>query len=84
MIVRSAMTLAVALLAAGVNVVQADDAAPAPLNPPAGYVVAATAKAKELFDYLIYYNNHRPHQALAGQTPKAFAETKTTAIQSAN
>ncbi len=40
--------------------------------------------AKELFDYLIYYNNHRPHQALAGQTPKAFAETKTTAIQSAN
>ncbi|SFJ57829.1 Integrase core domain-containing protein, partial [Bradyrhizobium sp. cf659] len=40
--------------------------------------------AKELFEYLLYYNNHRPHQALAGQTPKAFAATKTTAIQSAN
>ena len=40
--------------------------------------------ANELFEYLIYYNNHRPHQALAGQTPKAFAATKTTAIQSAN
>ena len=40
--------------------------------------------AKELFEYLVYYNNHRPHQALAGQTPKAFATTKTTAIQSAN
>jgi len=40
--------------------------------------------ANELFDYLVYYNNHRPHQALAGKTPKAFAETKTTAIQSAN
>ena len=32
----------------------------------------------------LLYNNHRPHQALAGQTPKAFAATKTTAIQSAN
>ncbi|WP_442895428.1 IS3 family transposase [Bradyrhizobium sp. AZCC 1678] len=40
--------------------------------------------ANELFEYLIYYNNHRPHQALAGQTPKAFAATKATAIQSAN
>jgi transposase InsO family protein len=40
--------------------------------------------ANELFEYLVYYNNHRPHQALAGQTPKAFAATKTTAIQSAN
>ena len=38
----------------------------------------------ELFAYVVYYNNHRPHQALAGQTPKTFAETKTTAIQSAN
>jgi transposase InsO family protein len=40
--------------------------------------------ANELFEYLIYYNNLRPHQALTGQTPKAFAATKTTAIQSAN
>jgi transposase InsO family protein len=40
--------------------------------------------ANELFEYLIYYNNHRPHQALAGQTPKAFAATKPPAIQSAN
>jgi hypothetical protein len=40
--------------------------------------------ANELFEYLVYYNNHRPHQALAGQTPKAFAATKTTATQSAN
>jgi hypothetical protein len=28
--------------------------------------------ANELFEYLIYYNNHRPHQALSGQTPKSF------------
>jgi transposase InsO family protein len=40
--------------------------------------------ANELFEYILYYNNLRPHQALAGQTPKAFAATKTTAIQSAN
>ena len=40
--------------------------------------------AKELFDYMIYYNNHRPHQALARTNPKGFAATKTTAIQSAN
>jgi transposase InsO family protein len=40
--------------------------------------------ANELFEYLIYYNNHRPHQALAGQTPKAFAATKTDPVQSAN
>jgi transposase InsO family protein len=40
--------------------------------------------ANELFEYLIYYNNHRPHQALAGQTPKAFAATKTNPAQSAN
>src|SRR6201991_4686603 len=40
--------------------------------------------AKELFEYLIYYNNHRPHQALAGQTPKAFTANKTIGIQSAN
>ena len=40
--------------------------------------------ANELFEYMIYYNNHRPHQALAGQTPKAFAAAKTNPIQSAN
>ena len=33
--------------------------------------------ANELFEYLIYYNNLRPHQALNGMTPKAFANTKT-------
>jgi transposase InsO family protein len=38
----------------------------------------------ELFEYLIYYNNHRPHQALGGKTPKDFALTKTKSSQSAN
>lgn len=33
--------------------------------------------ANELFEYLVYYNNLRPHQALNGMTPKAFADTKT-------
>ncbi|WP_158669657.1 integrase core domain-containing protein [Bradyrhizobium guangdongense] len=27
--------------------------------------------ANEVFEQLFYYNNHRPHQALAGQTPQA-------------
>ena len=40
--------------------------------------------ANELFEYIVYYNNYRPHQALAGQTPKHFAEAKTQTIQSAN
>lgn len=40
--------------------------------------------ANELFEYLVYYNNHRPHQAIAGMTPKAFAATKATQNQSAN
>jgi len=40
--------------------------------------------ANELFEYLVYYNNHRPHQALTGLTPKAFAETKANPNQSAN
>lgn len=40
--------------------------------------------ANELFEYLIYYNNHRPHQALAGLTPKAFAATKANSPRSAN
>lgn len=39
---------------------------------------------KELFDYMIYYNNFRPHQALGGVTPKAFAETKIADFQSTN
>jgi transposase InsO family protein len=40
--------------------------------------------AKELFEYLIYYNNHRPHQAIGGATPKARAEAVATLAQSAN
>lgn len=30
----------------------------------------------ELLRYLIYYNDHRPHQAINGLTPKAFAQTR--------
>src|SRR5882757_2034913 len=40
--------------------------------------------ANELLEYLIYYNNFRPHQALGGKTPKDFAEAKTNTIRSAN
>lgn len=40
--------------------------------------------SNELFDYLIYYNNFRPHQALGGATPKDFAATKAHVNQSAN
>src|SRR5262249_2250927 len=40
--------------------------------------------ANELLAYMVYYNTHRPHQPLSGKTPKAFAATKTAAIQSAN
>ena len=40
--------------------------------------------ANELFEYLVYYNNFRPHQAIAGLTPKAFAATKLNPPQSAN
>jgi transposase InsO family protein len=40
--------------------------------------------ASELFEYLVYYNNHRPHQALGGITPKAFAQTKSQPAPSAN
>jgi transposase InsO family protein len=44
--------------------------------------------ATELGQFLIYYNDFRPHQALAGATPRAFAESlqkpDTTHPQSAN
>lgn len=33
--------------------------------------------SKELLEYIFYYNEFRPHQALGGLTPKAFAATKT-------
>jgi transposase InsO family protein len=32
----------------------------------------------ELLEYMIYYNELRPHQGINGTTPKAFALTKTT------
>lgn len=35
--------------------------------------------ADELMQYMIYYNEFRPHQALNGMTPKQFAETKQNA-----
>ena len=38
--------------------------------------------ANELFEYMVYYNNFRPHQALGGKTPKDFATNKT--IRSTN
>lgn len=34
--------------------------------------------SKELLEYLIYYNEFRPHQALNHTTPKAFAQTKSS------
>lgn len=40
--------------------------------------------ANELFEYMVYYNNFRPHQALSGKTPKEFAAEKTQTIRSAN
>jgi len=40
--------------------------------------------ANELFEYIVYYNNFRPHQALGGKTPKEFAQTQNPAIRSAN
>jgi len=33
--------------------------------------------ANELLEYLIYYNEFRPHQAINHLTPKAFAQTKS-------
>lgn len=38
----------------------------------------------ELFEYIVYYNAFRPHQALKGLTPKAFAETISNPTPSAN
>jgi transposase InsO family protein len=35
--------------------------------------------ADELMKYMIYYNEFRPHQALGGLTPKAFADTRSNA-----
>lgn len=32
--------------------------------------------SNELFEYIVYYNVFRPHQAIGGLTPKAFAQTK--------
>lgn len=40
--------------------------------------------SNEIFEYMIYYNNHRPHQSLNGMTPKAFAQSKSHTISSAN
>ena len=40
--------------------------------------------SNELFEYLVYYNAFRPHQALDGLTPKAFALTKTHPNRSTN
>lgn len=40
--------------------------------------------SNELLEYLIYYNEFRPHQALGGLTPKAIADAKHTQPPSAN
>ena len=40
--------------------------------------------ANELFEYMIYYNDFRPHQALGGKSPKDFAAAKTEISRSAN
>lgn len=29
---------------------------------------------KELFEYMLYYNKMRPHQAIGGKTPEEFAK----------
>lgn len=36
--------------------------------------------ANELFEYLVYYNNHRPHQALAGLTQRHSPPPKPTQL----
>jgi transposase InsO family protein len=38
----------------------------------------------ELLEYMAYDNNHRPHQAIGGITPKQCAENLKAKIQSAN
>ena len=40
--------------------------------------------ANELFEYIVYYNNFRPHQAIGGKTPKEFAAVRTQTVRSAN
>ncbi|MGN6308998.1 MAG: integrase core domain-containing protein [Xanthobacteraceae bacterium] len=37
-----------------------------------------------MFEYIVYYNTFRPHQALGGKTPKDFAAAKSNNPQSAN
>ena len=39
---------------------------------------------KELFEYLVYYNVLRPHQAIGGITPKACAEAISQNTKSPN
>lgn len=38
----------------------------------------------ELMDYLLYYNQLRPHQGINGMTPQAFAESITNGVLSSN
>ena len=40
--------------------------------------------SNELFEYIVYYNAFRPHQAIGGLTPKAFAQTKEHVNRSTN
>jgi transposase InsO family protein len=45
---------------------------------------AGPGRRCELFEYVVYYNNYRPHQAIGGQTPKDFALAKNQPNRSAN
>ncbi|MBB4305360.1 transposase InsO family protein, partial [Rhodobium orientis] len=40
--------------------------------------------ANELIEYIIYYNEFRPHQAIGNIPPKSFAEQKKTEQPSPN
>lgn len=40
--------------------------------------------ANMLFEYLVYYNSFRPHQAIGGASPRDFAQTRLHQNQSAN